>query len=185
MLDPMTAHVEAISLPMPGARASEARRSPRALRGGVLLVHLLALGLLSASPAFAEGSAAAGTNSSLEQQVKDQLDRMPSGEEGVTQIMTELEGKLALSPEQDKDVREVVTDGVADLQKLRARFESGELTAMAFGVQVQMQMRKMGDLIDPLLDPDQQAKYKALRQEQRREMMKAMQKQRMEAAKTK
>ncbi|MDE0884771.1 MAG: hypothetical protein OSB70_04505 [Myxococcota bacterium] len=121
----------------------------------------------------------------MEQQVRDQLDRLPSGDEGVSQIMTELDQNLELSPEQETDVREVVTDEVADLQKLRSRFESGELTAMAFGVQVQMQLRKMGDLIDPLLDPEQQTQYKAMRQEQRREMMKAMQKQRTGAGKTK
>jgi hypothetical protein len=117
--------------------------------------------------------------------VEEQLGRLPAGEEGVQQILTELDKRLSLSAEQDNDVREVVSESVADLGKLRERFESGELTAMAFGVQVQMQLRKMGDLIEPLLDADQQVEYKAMRQEQRREMMQAMQKQRMGAAKGK
>jgi hypothetical protein len=67
---------------------------------------------------------------------------------------------------------------VAALEKLRERYESRELTAMAFGVQVQMRMQKLAVLIEPLLDPDQEAEYKVMRQEQRREMMRAMQAQR-------
>ncbi|MDG2334773.1 MAG: hypothetical protein P8Q97_11155 [Myxococcota bacterium] len=171
------------SSPIPSRE--EKRRSPLARRGRAWVLCSLILGLLYTPLALAEeGDGGAQAKSPMEQQVRDQLGRLPSGEEGVSQIMTELDEDLALSPEQQTDVREVVTDGVADLQKLRSRFESGELTAMAFGVQVQMQLRKMGDLIDPLLDPEQQVKYKSMRQKQRQEMMKAMRKQRMEAGKT-
>ncbi len=159
------------------------RPAPVTLCGGAMMVLLIIL-VGGAAPALAEGEeAAADTRTPLQKQVEEQLGRLPSGEEGVQQILTELDKRLSLSAEQDNDVREVVSESVADLGKLRERFESGELTAMAFGVQVQMQLRKMGDLVEPLLNADQQVEYKAMRQEQRREMMQAMQKQRMGAAK--
>ena len=71
-----------------------------------------------------------------------------------------------------------MAQGVAELEKLSARFKSGELTAMALGLQVQMKMQKMAFLIEPFLDQDQQKEYGVMRQEQRREMMQAMRKQR-------
>jgi len=40
----------------------------------------------------------------------------------------------------------------------------------------------MAVLIEPLLDQDQQKEYAAMRQEQRREMMQAMRKQRAQSA---
>jgi hypothetical protein len=118
------------------------------------------------------------TKTSLESQIKERLAEMPSGEEGINQILSQLDERLSLSAEQKKDVREVVAQGVAELEKLSARFKSGELTAMALGLQVQMKMQKMAFLIEPLLDHDQQKEYGVMRQEQRREMMQAMRKQR-------
>jgi hypothetical protein len=151
------------------------------VRVASLLAAGLVAGLLANAPAWAESDApSAGT--ALDKQVEEQLERMPSGEEGVNQIMAELDARLKLSSEQQKEVRSVVAQGVAALEKLRDRFKAGELTAMAFGVQVQMQMQKLGFLVEPLLNADQQGEYKAMRQEQRREMMQAMQRQRMGAA---
>jgi hypothetical protein len=164
---------------------------PRRTRGGWLqwrsatglsaAAGLLVFGL--ALPALAEGAGeGAGTKTSLESQVEERLAEMPSGEEGVNQILSELDARLSLSAEQKKDVREVVAQGVAELEKLSARFKSGELTAMALGVQIQMKMQKLAVLIEPLLDPDQQKEYATMRQEQRREMMQAMRKQRTQPA---
>jgi len=147
------------------------------------LAAVLLLFLLAGPQVQAEGHGSDGPKS-LEQQVEEQLARLPSGEEGVDQILGELDARLTLSTEQAADVREVVTKGVAAFGKLRDRFKAGELTAMAFGVQVQMQMQKIGMLVEPLLDPDQQAEYKVMRQEQRRQMMQAMQKRRAGAAAT-
>jgi len=152
-------------------------RNLRSGFSGLCLRALLVLGLLLGGAA--EGAAQA---SSLDQQVREQLDRIPTGEAGVDQIMSDLDARLKLTDEQKTDVREVVETGVANLAKLKARFESGELTAMAFGVQMQMQMQKLGVLVEPLLDPEQQTEYKAMRQEQRRQMMQEMQKQRAKAA---
>ena len=131
--------------------------------------------------AEAEGEGAV-TKTSLESQIKERLAEMPSGEEGVDQILSQLDERLSLSAEQKKDVREVVAQGVAELEKLSARFKSGELTAMALGLQVQMKMQKMAFLIEPFLDQDQQKEYGVMRQEQRREMMQAMRKQRTQPA---
>ena len=161
------------------------RRTPRTGLSALRLQALagLAFLLLGTAAGAAEGDVQAPAGAStLDQQIKEQLDRIPTGEEGIDEIMSGLDVRLKLTDEQKTDVREVVETGVAALAKLKDRFESGELTAMAFGVQMQMQMQKMGVLVEPLLDPDQQAEYKAMRQEQRRQMMQEMQKQRAKAA---
>jgi hypothetical protein len=141
---------------------------------------VLALGLvIGVQPAFADSPGEpVAAKKSQSAMIEERLAEMPSGEEGVNRIVAELDARLTLSAEQKKDVREVVAGGVADLEKLRGRYESGELTAMAFGVQIQMRLQKLAVLIEPLLEPKQQAEYKVMRQEQRREMMRAMQQQR-------
>ena len=141
---------------------------------------------LGAFPSLGNAEEEAGKGAtSLKSQIEERLSEMPSGEEGVNRILSELDARLSLSAEQEKEIREVVARGVAELEALRARFKAGELTAMALGVQVQMKMQKMAVLIEPLLNPEQEKEYAAMRQEQRREMMQAMRKQRMEAAGTK
>jgi len=171
------------------ARVSSGKRNfevPSALRRffehGRLLVLTLGL-VIGVQPALADspGEPVAAKKSQSEM-IEERLAEMPSGEEGVNRIVAELDARLSLSAEQEKDVREAVAGGVADLEKLRGRFESGELTAMAFGVQIQMQLQKLAVLIEPLLEPKQQAEYKIMRQEQRREMMRAMQQQRKGSA---
>ena len=154
------------------------RRIPAALAAVLLLL------LLAGPQVQAEGHGSDGPKT-LEQRVEEQLERLPSGEEGIDQILGELDARLTLSAEQEADVREVVAKSVAAFGKLRDRFKAEELTAMAFGVQVQMQMQNLGMLVEPLLDPGQQAEYKAMRQDQRRQMMQAMRKQRAGAAKAK
>ena len=178
-------HAPVFSTPPLDPRRAKGRwlQRPSAVRwSGAAIALVFALGV-GAFPmqADAEGEGAV-TKTSLESQIKERLAEMPSGEEGVNQILSQLDGRLSLSAEQKKDVREVVTQGVAELEKLTARFKSGELTAMALGVQVQMKMQKMAVLIEPLLDPDQQKEYAVMRQEQRREMMQAMRKQRAQSA---
>ncbi|MCS5637986.1 MAG: hypothetical protein NZ990_15815 [Myxococcota bacterium] len=167
----------------PGLQRARSGLRP-GVRGRFLQAGIgLGILLLAAAVGAAEGDAQAPAGAStLDQQVKEQLDRIPVGEEGVQQIMAELDARLELTDEQKQDVREVVETGVAALAKLRGRFDSGELTAMAFGVQMQMQMRKLGFLVEPLLDPDQQIEYKAMQQQQRRQMMQEMQKQRAKAS---
>jgi len=62
------------------------------------------------------------------------------------------------------------------MQKLRERFEAGQLNPMALGMQIQMTEKKASVLIDPVLNDEQRAQYQALRQEQRRRMMEELQK---------
>jgi hypothetical protein len=160
-------------------RIREIRRVPLRVFWGGLAVALLVGFVAGVQPVFADPAGEAGAaKKSQSALIEERLAEMPSGEEGVNRIVAELDARLALSSEQEKDVREVVVGGVAALEKLRERYESRELTAMAFGVQVQMRMQKLAVLIEPLLDPDQEAEYKVMRQEQRREMMRAMQAQR-------
>lgn len=155
------------------------RRVPLPVFSGGLAVALFLGFVTGAQPAVADPTGEAGAaKKSQSALIEERLSEMPSGEEGVNRIVAELDTRLALSSEQKKDVREVVVGGVAGLEKLRERYESGELTVMAFGVQVQMQLQKLAVLIEPLLDPEQEAEYKVMRQEQRREMMRAMQQQR-------
>lgn len=104
-----------------------------------------------------------------------QLDQIPSGEEGVSVIMGELTQKLTLSPEQQTKIEPIIGDTVSSMEKIRDRYKAGEISAMALGMQMQMAGQKGATQVEPLLTPEQAEKYAAMRQEQRREMMKAMQ----------
>lgn len=139
------------------------------LKWGLLL---LACGLMLAQGASAQGAAGSDAAGGAETPPF----QMPTPEEAVTQIMTGLNERLTLSDEQKSEIRPTVVDMVAKIQKLRERFEAGELKPMALGMQLQMTEKKASALIDPVLDEKQRAEYAALRQEQRRRMMQEMQK---------
>jgi hypothetical protein len=104
-----------------------------------------------------------------------QIDQIPSGEEGVSIIMGELTQKLTLTPEQQTKIQPIIGDTVSSMEKIRDRYKAGELSVMALGMQMQMVGQKGATAVEPLLTPEQSTKYAAMRQEQRREMMKAMQ----------
>ena len=133
---------------------------------------LLACGVFVAQGASAQGAAGSDAAGGAESPPFE----MPTPEEAVTQIMTGLNERLTLSDEQKSEIRPTVVDMVAKIQKLRERFEAGELKPMALGMQLQMTEKKASALIDPVLDEKQRAEYAALRQEQRRRMMQEMQK---------
>ncbi|MEE3327537.1 MAG: hypothetical protein VX252_09395 [Myxococcota bacterium] len=139
------------------------------LKWGMLV---LACGLLVAQGAAAEDAAVPDTAGGA----KGETFKMPTGEEAVAQIMTGLNERLALSDEQQTEIRPTVVDMVATIQKLRDKFKAGELKPMALGMQLQMAEKKASALIDPVLDEKQRVEYAALRQEQRRRMMQEMQK---------
>ncbi|MBW2697156.1 MAG: hypothetical protein JRE70_11835 [Deltaproteobacteria bacterium] len=110
-----------------------------------LLPALLAVNTLLAiaSPVGAEDTAAAETSSgSMQKMIDQQLDKIPSGDEGVNQIMGELTDKLTLTPDQQKDIRPSIVDTVAAMEKSRDRFRAGEITPMAMAMQVQMAGQK-------------------------------------------
>lgn len=139
------------------------------LKWGVLLGLV---SLLLVQGAWAQGAAGSDSADALE----DQPFKMPTSEEAVKQIMGGLDERLTLSDTQKTEIRPTVVNMVASIQKLRERFDAGELKPMALGMQLQMAEKKASALIDPILDEKQRAQYAALRQEQRRRMMEEMQK---------
>ena len=157
-------------------RDAEERPSP--LRAGSFLTNLLpglaSLVLIFAAPlAFADDHAAAAP-SAIQSMMEKRLAEIPSGEEGVNRILGDLTTRLTLTEEQQKDIRPIVEDSVAQMEKVTGRFRAGEITPMALGMQLQMSGQKASTLIEPLLTEEQVVEYKAMRQEQRRQMMKAM-----------
>jgi len=135
----------------------------------------VALGLLSF--VLAQGVWAQGADSSDSADASgSQPFEMPTSEEAVKQIMGGLDERLTLNDTQKTEIQPIVVNMVASIQKLRDRFEAGELKPMALGMQLQMAEKKASTQIDPLLDEKQRAQYAALRQEQRRRMMEEMQK---------
>ncbi len=161
------------------SRASERRIAPEsklirmALNCGLFIA--IAMGLSFPSQVAAEDAPASG----VQQMIDEQLAAIPTGEEGVAQIMGDLDTRLGLTPEQEADIRGLVEMTVAAMGKLRDRFKAGELKPMALAMQIQMEGRKTATLIEPLLDETQQSEYSAMRQEQRLQMMQAMKKQQL------
>jgi hypothetical protein len=149
---------------------------------GLFFPLFLAATLVGAMPGPGWAQDSMGS-ASMEKMVDERLSEIPTGEEGVQQVLNELDARLKLSPEQKKDVREPVEMMVAAMEKLRDRFKSGELNAMALAMKLQMEGQKSAMLIESLLSEAQQGEYAAMRQEQRRQMMQAMQKERMAAPK--
>lgn len=149
------------------------------VRGGHALAQVLKWGvllglvsLLLVQGAWAQGAAGSGSADASE----DEPFKMPTSKEAVKQLMEGLDERLTLSDTQKTEIRPTVVNMVASIQKLRERFEAGELNPMALGMQLQMAEKKASVLIDPILDGKQRAQYAALRQEQRRRMMEEMQK---------
>lgn len=166
----------------PDCRTRAPRRMPRA---GSMLASLLP-GLLSLAFVFAavptamadSHAAAAGTTDAadpMKAMMDDQLAQIPSGEAGVSQIVGELDKRLDLTEAQEAEIRPIITKTVASMEKTRDRFKAGEISPMAMGMQLQMAGQKAATQVEPLLTETQKVEYGAMRQEQRREMMKAMQ----------
>jgi hypothetical protein len=166
-----------------GCRSSGAER--RALGSvvarGLAACASLTLVLAVASFALAEEPATpdpeGGTTGaeSVQSALDRQLAEMPSGEEGVDRILGELTQRLTLSDAQQTAIRPIVGDAVASMERVRDRYLAGEISLMALGMQIQMAGQKAATRVEPHLTPDQAEEYAAMRQEQRREMMKAIQ----------
>ena len=110
------------------------------------------------------------------------MSEIPSGEEGVNRLLSELTKEVALSEQQQKEIRPIFEKMVATMQASKERFEAGTLSPMGVGMQVQMAARKAAKQIETHLDEEQKVKYAAILQAQRQQMMKAMQKARAAAA---
>jgi hypothetical protein len=136
----------------------------------LLVVAVLGLG------ARVHAEAAVAAAPSLKQTLNEQLAQLPSGEEGVKQIMGDLTEKLSLTAGQQKAVRPAIEQTVASMEQSRDRLEADQITPIAFALQIQMAGQQAAAQIEPILDTEQQVKYQALRQEQRRQLMQALQK---------
>ena len=110
------------------------------------------------------------------------MSEIPSGEEGVNRLLSELTKEVALSEQQQKEIRPIFEKMVATMQASKERFEAGTLSPMGVGMQVQMAARKAAKQVETHLDEEQKVKYAAILQAQRQQMMKAMQKARAAAA---
>ena len=141
------------------------------VRAVALATCVFALAIV-ALPAQAQAPSSDG----MQEMINKQLEQIPSGKEGVKQIMDGLNQELTLTDAQKKDIRPTVKDAVASMEKSRDRFKAGELTPMALGMQLQIASKKSAVLIEPFLTEEQLVKYKAMQQAQRRQMMQAMSK---------
>jgi len=148
------------------------------------LIAVSALLVLSAGTAAADhheadaaadsGSGAPDARSMLEQE----LDKIPSGKEGEKQIFDSLNERLSLTPEQQEKVKPIIAETVASMEQARDSFKSGEISAMAMMMTVQLVGRKSAEQIEPLLDEKQKVEYQAMRTEQQQAMAQEMMKRR-------
>jgi hypothetical protein len=145
----------------------------------------IAAGLVLAIGALAPLASDAQMNPMM----KEQLDRMPTGEEGVKQILAPMTERLQLTDDQLTEVRPIVEGLVADMASARSKLETGETTIMKFMMEMNMQGEAAATQIEQHLTETQLAEYAAMREEQkmrmmeeRRKAMQAMMKARQEAA---
>ena len=130
----------------------------------------------------AKAAAKAPSADPMRAMLEERMSEIPSGEEGVNRLLSELTREVALSEQQQKEIRPIFEKMVATMQASKERFEAGTLSPMGVGMQVQMAARKAAKQIETHLDEEQKVKYAAILQAQRQQMMKAMQKARAAAA---
>jgi hypothetical protein len=162
-----------------GSASGAGRRGPRRFGVGSMLSALLP-GLVSLAVVFAVAptamaeDGAAPEAGSVQAALDRQLAELPSGEEGVSRILGELTRRLELTETQQREIRPIVEQAVASMESSRDRYLAGDLSPLALGMQLQMAGQKAAVAVEPLLTPEQSIEYAQMRQEQRREMMKAM-----------
>lgn len=161
---------------MPFALLPRCRTTASGFVATSLVIGALLL-LAGSSPVRAEAEAVAPGQEALQKR----LDEIPSGEAGVKQVLASLDERLDLSPGQIEQIRPIVVDAVADMEKIRDRFQAGEITPMALVMQLQIAGQKSATLIEPHLSEAQAVDYAAMRQEQKRRMMQEMKKARAAA----
>ncbi len=146
------------------------------MRLSVTLFLALSLSLVALPIGAQQGGASAMQSPAAQKMIEQQLAKIPTGEEGVKQILGELVTRLKLEKDQTPDVKSVVQDSVAFMEKAVARFRSGELAAMPLMMQLQMAGKRAAVQIEPLLDDTQLQEYKKMQLEQRQQMMREMMK---------
>ncbi len=139
------------------------KRTQRSIRG-ILFGTALAVVLGAIAPF-------AATAQQMNPMVKEQLDRIPTGEEGVNQILEPMKTRLDLSDAQVAEVKPIVEELVAGMESGKADLESGETTIMKFMMQMNMQGEAAAKEIEQHLTEPQLAEYEAMRAEQKQRMM--------------
>jgi len=133
--------------------------------------------------------AASVASAQMNPMMKEQLDRIPTGEDGVQQILAPMTERLQLSEQQVGEVRPIIEDLVSSMESARSKLESGETTVMKFMMEMNMQGEAAAGEVEKYLDEQQLAEYAEMREEQklrmaqeRRKAMQEMMKARQEAA---
>lgn len=143
--------------------------------------------IFALAAAFVSAPAPAGAQ--MNPMMQEQLDRIPTGEEGVKEILDPMSKRLALTPKQVAEVRPIVADLVSTMEVAKGKLETGETTVMKFMMEMNAAGEASATEIEQHLDEKQLAEYTAMREEQkqrmmdeRRKAMQAMMKARQDAA---
>jgi len=103
--------------------------------------------------------------------MKEQLDRIPTGESGVKQILDPMTQRLSLTDEQVGEVRPIIVDLVSNMASAKSKLESGETTIMKFMMEMNMQGEAAATQVEQHLNEAQLAEYTTMREEQKLRMM--------------
>jgi hypothetical protein len=147
----------------------------RTRRSAASILVLLITFALGVTPGFAahheeaEGESAPATpgGDSVSKMIEDQLGQIPSPDEVLAQLQTD----LGLSAEQAEAIRPIVNEMSASLGKSVDQFKAGTIPPMGLVMQLQNTGNKAAKQIETHLDPDQVTKYTQMRLEQRQAMM--------------
>ena len=142
---------------MPGENADGGRRLVVALIAALAVIGLPFLAIAQSS----------GSNA----MITEQLERIPTGEQGVDQIMKPMEERLELSSEQVGEIRPIVTEMVGNFESAKGKFEAGEYTVMKMMMELNVQGERAATRVEAYLSETQLAEYKAMRSEQKVRMM--------------
>jgi hypothetical protein len=135
--------------------------------GGRRLAVALVVALAVTSLPFLASAQSSGSNA----MIAEQLERIPTGEQGVDQIMQPMETRLELTTEQVGEIRPIVTEMVGNFESAKGKFESGEYTVMKMMMELNVQGERAATRVESYLSETQLAEYKAMRSEQKMRMM--------------
>jgi hypothetical protein len=131
-----------------------------------LAILLLFSGTVLASH-HEEGEEKPSSGVSTQQMIEEQLGDIPTADEIITELTTELE----LSTEQATSIRPILIRLSKQALELVEKFQAGELHRMTLMMKITTIGNEAAKAMEPYLTPDQTKKYGQLRREQRKDMM--------------
>jgi len=141
-------------------------------REGRRMMRMISILAMAASMLLAAGVLVpSGADAQMNPMMKEQLDRIPTGEEGIKQILDPMTERLGLTADQLKEVRPIVADLVSTMESAKAKLESGETTIMKFMMEMNASGESAATQIEQHLDEKQLTEYTAMRAEQKQRMM--------------